>query len=209
MLVWFDNMSENVESADGSHAAEDTVSTSHDGVTPDAESADMGIPTASGMSNGIDLERNLESNDGSHAVEHPVGTSPDGVAPHAKSIEMGITAEKGMSTGNCMEPNLEPVDGSHAVGDPNASGPIDVAPHIESNELGIPAVECNKENMDDVTVRAGTSQGVEDHNLTSGSSSSSSSSSSADVALAVSDHSVPPIHVGYPHFYFLIFASFI
>ncbi|PWA96956.1 P-loop containing nucleoside triphosphate hydrolase [Artemisia annua] len=188
------NMSENVESADGSHAAEDTVRTSHDAVTPNAESADMGIPTASGMSNGTDLEPNLESTDGSHAVEDPVGTSPDGVAPHAESIEMGITAEKGMPTGNCTEPNLESVDGSHAVGDPNVSGPTDVAPHIESTELGIPAVECNKENADDGTVRAGALQGVEGHNLTSGSSSSSSSSSSADVVPAVLDHSVPPIH---------------
>ncbi|GJZ61694.1 helicase protein MOM1-like protein isoform X1 [Tanacetum coccineum] len=193
-MLAVDDMSQNVESADGSHAAEDTVRTSHDGATPDGGSADMGIPTASGMPNGTDMERNLESTDGSHAVEDPVGTSPNGVAPHVESIEMGLTADKGMPTGNCMEPNLEPVDGSHAVGDPNASGPVDVALHIESAELGIPAVECNKENADDGTVRTGTSQGVEDHNLTSGSSSSSSSSSSTDVAHAVSDHSVPPIH---------------
>ncbi|GJR71784.1 hypothetical protein Tco_0084149 [Tanacetum coccineum] len=68
------------------------------------------------------------------------------------------------------------------------------ASHIESAELGIPAVECNKDDADDVIVTVGTSQGVEDRNLTSGSSSSSSASSSADVTLAVSDHSLPPIH---------------
>ncbi|GKA20554.1 hypothetical protein Tco_0700543 [Tanacetum coccineum] len=71
---------------------------------------------------------------------------------------------------------------------------VEQASHIESAELGIPAVECNKEDANDVILTVGTSQGVEDRNLTSGLSSSSSASSSADVALAVSDHSVPPIH---------------